>query len=93
MLSILLNSIVILVILDMRKPKITSSARLFVALAVSDIVMAVPYVLGAVMNWRYNSCTASEAVSYGIDITTIVTGPSNKGVTFYESWTTLVVTD
>ena len=82
-LSILFNSLVILVILDMRKRKITSSTRLFVGLAVSDITMAVSIVLAAVINWRYDSCTFSRTARDGIHITTEIVSLSNKGITFY----------
>ena len=81
-LSILLNSIVILVILDMGKRKKTST-RLFLALAVSDITMAASFVLAAVMNWWGDSCTVSQRMKDGMNVITEVIALSNKGITLY----------
>ena len=82
-LSILFNSVVILVIWDMGKRKITSSTRLFLALAISDMTMAVFFTIEAVMNWSCDSCTVGRSLIHGVDIMETLAGNSNKGVTLY----------
>ena len=81
--SIFFNFILILVIVDMAKRKIASSTSLFLALAVSDMIVSVLFTLEALMNWCCGSCTFSANVIDAIDIAATFSSLANKGISVY----------
>ena len=81
-LSIIFNVVVIIVIQDMSKRRITSATPLFIALAVSDLVVSLFFAIPAIMNWGFDSCSLPFTVGIHVfDQCQVLSICANRGIT------------